>query len=218
MCCLAELAFVTKKKTIHASEQTRDDIIAERDQFRQEIAKIDPDRLVFVDETGIDTHMTRRYGRAPAGQRAQGSVPQGQRHHLTVLGALSRKGGIVAAMSLAAATSTTVFLAFVQQVLLPTLQRIQPNAVVVMDNLSSHKSSAIANAFEVAKIPLHFLPRYSPDLSPIELGWSKIKSILRSKDARSLDQLDQELGPTLDAVTPGDAAAWFRHCGLSTPN
>lgn len=179
---------------------------------------MDPDRLVFVDETGIGTQMTRRYGRAPAGQRAQGAVPYGQRHHLTGPGALSRAGGIVAAMSLAAATSTPVFLAFIQQVLLPTLQRLRPDAVVVMDNLSSHKSSVITNAFKVAGITLLFLPRYSPDLSPLEPGWAKVKSILGRKEARSRDQLDQELGPTLDAVTPADAAAWFHHCGLDTPN
>lgn len=172
---------------------------------------------MFVDETGIDTQMTRRYGRAPVGQRAPGAVPYGPRHHLTVLGALSCTGGIVAAMSLAAATSTPVFLAFVQQVLLPTLQRRHPDAVVVMDNLSSHKSSIIANAFKAARMTVLFLPRYSPDLSPLELGWAKVKSILRSKEARSRDQLDQELGPTLDAVTPADATAWFHHCGLDAP-
>jgi transposase len=139
-------------------------------------------------------------------------VPFGGWRRLTVLGALS-SAGIVATMSIEAATSTAVFLAYLDQVLVPELRRCKPDATVVMDNLRPHKAKAVAAALEKAGLGLLYLPRYSPDLSPIEPGWSKVKTRLRAKAARSLDALDAELGPALDAITPQDAAGWFRHCG-----
>ena len=202
---------------LRASEQDRADIAAERAAYREAPVVREAARLVFLDETGINTQMTPTHARAPRGERALGSVPCGSWHRVTVLGALSTEG-MLAAMSIEASTSAAVFLAFVEQVLLPVLRRDKPDAVVVMDNLSAHKRADVLATFEAAGIAVRFLPRYSPDLSPIEPGWSKLKGILRAKEARTVDALDRELGPALDAITATDAKAWFRLCGYPNLN
>lgn len=206
-----------QKKTLRASEQERADIAAERAAYRDDAVVQEPARLVFLDETGINTQMTPTHARAPRGQRALGSVPCGSWHRVTVLGALSAEG-MLAAMSIEASTSSAVFLAFVEQVLLPVLRRDKPGAVVVMDNLSAHKRADILAAFETAGIRVRFLPRYSPDLSPIEPGWAKLKGILRAKEARTVNALNEELGPALNAITATDAKAWFKLCGYPNLN
>jgi transposase len=207
---------VAQKKTLRASEQDRADIQAERAVFCERIAQLDPKELVFIDETGITTAMTRRYARAPRGERARGSAPGGWQR-LTVLGALSGEG-MIAAMSIAAATTTQVFVAFLRAVLLPELRRRHPNATVLMDNLAAHKPKAIETVLTEAGFKLLYLPRYSPDLSPIEPGWSKLKSALRTAEARTRDVLEIALAPALDSITPLDAHGWFNHCGYLFPN
>ena len=170
---------------------------------------------MFIDEAGITTRMTRLYARAPKGQRALGTVPCGSWRRLTLLGALGCDG-VVAAMSVEAATSTPVFLAFVEQVLLPAL-RGRPDAVVVMDNLGAHKGEQVRRAFEAAKVSYRYLPSYSPDLNPIEPCWSKLKGGLRARAARTLEALEAELGPALATITAQDAQGWFRLCGYGGP-
>ncbi|TWA70396.1 DDE superfamily endonuclease [Azospirillum brasilense] len=125
---------------------------------------------------------------------------------------------MLAAMSIEASTSSAVFLAFVEQVLLPLLRRDKPGAVVVMDNLSAHKRADILAAFESARIRVRLLPRYSPDLSLIEPGWAKLKEILRTMEARTVDAFNEELGPALKAITAIDAKAWFKLCGYPNLN
>jgi transposase len=208
---------VAQKKTLRASEQDRADIQQERAVFCERIHQLDPKDLVFIDETGITTAMTRRYARAPRNERARGSAPCGHWRRLTVLGALSGEG-MVAAMSIAAATTTRVFLAFLRAVLVPELRRRHPNATVLMDNLSAHKPKTIETALTEAGFKLLYLPRYSPDLSPIEPGWSKLKSALRTAAARTPEALDAALAPALDSITPADARGWFNHCGYPFPN
>jgi transposase len=207
---------VAQKKTLRASEQDRADIQEERAVFCERVRQIDPEELVFIDESGITTAMTRLYARAPRGERARGSAPGGWRR-LTVLGALSGEG-MIAAMSIPAATTTRVFLAFLQAVLIPELRRRHPKATVLMDNLSAHKPKAIESALTSAGFTLLYLPRYSPDLSPIEPGWSKLKSALRAAEARTAEALETALAPALDSITPADARGWFNHCGYSFPN
>lgn len=204
------------KKTLRASERDRADIQAERAVFCARVRQIDPKELVFIDETGITTAMTRLYARAPRGARARGSAPGGWRR-LTVLGALSGEG-MVAAMSIEAATTTRVLMAFLQSVLIPELRRRHPGATVLMDNLSAHKPKQVETALTKAGFKLLYLPRYSPDLSPIEPGWSKLKSALRAAEARTRDALNAALAPALDSITPADAHGWFNHCGYSFPN
>ena len=171
---------------------------------------MDPSRLVFLDESGVDTAMTPTYARAPRGQRAFGHAPGGWKR-LTILGAIA-VDGLVAAMTVAAATTAQVFLAFLEQVLLPAL-RERPGCVIVMDNLASHKAACVRAAFEAASIDYRYLPPYSPDLNPIEPAWAKAKAELRRAEARSLDQLDIELPHALDRITSSDAQGWFRHAG-----
>ncbi len=125
--------------------------------------------------------------------------------------------GVVAMMSVEAATSTPVFLAFLDQVLLPEMAR-RPGAAVVMDNLAPHKAQAVRERIEGAGLKLRFLPRYSPDFSPIEPCWSKIKTLLRAREARSVEALDRDLPAVLDAISAQDAYGWFRSCGYPAPH
>ena len=167
-----------------------------------------PKDLVFVDESGVRTDLTRRYGRAPKGERVRETVPQGHWKVLTILGALSTKG-VQASMTVEAATDTDVFLTFVQQVLGPTLR---PGQVVVMDNLPAHKHRKVRRLLAARQCRLWYLPAYSPDLNPIELAWSKLKTFLRAAKARLWPALEQAVGKGLDTITAQDACNWFRHC------
>jgi transposase len=140
----------------------------------------------------------------------------GHWQRLTVIGALGL-GGMAASMSIAAATTTLVFLAFIEQVPIPALHG-RRDAIVVMDNLPAHKAARVRAALEAAGIAYRYLPAYSPDLNPIEPCWSKLKQWLRAKAARSLEALEAELGPALATITTQDAHGWFRLCGYTTPN
>jgi transposase len=143
---------------------------------------------------------------------------------LTVLGALGCEG-VAAAMTIAAATDTAIFLAFVDKVLIPELRQSRPDAIVVMDNLSAHcpsgdrihavKAPAVRQRLEAAGLRLLYLLRYSPDLSPIEPMWSKLKTSLRAVAARSLQALEAALPQALNRITPNDATGYFRHCGYA---
>lgn len=145
-----------------------------------------------------------------------GTVPWGHWKRLTVLGALGLEG-VVASMSIAAATTGAVFLAFLEEVLIPALRR-RPDAIVVMDNLGAHKAEQVRRALEAAKISYRYLPSYSPDLNPIEPCWSKLKGWLRAKAARTREALEAELGPALATISAQDARGWFRLCGYPAPN
>ena len=133
-----------------------------------------------------------------------------------MIGALGSEG-VVASMSIAAATSGAVFLAFIEQALIPAL-RGRSDALVVMDNLPAHKAERVRDALEAAKISYRHLPSHSPDLNPIEPCWSKLKGWLRTKAARTLEALEAELGPALAIITAQDAQGWFRLCGYRPPN
>jgi transposase len=210
--CAQELGLGAEEKALRAAEQEREDVAEARARWRAELAGIDPRRLVFLDETGIDTRLTRAYGRAPRGQRAVGKVPRGNWERLTVIGALALEGGVVASMSIPAATGTAVFLAFTQQALVPAL-RDRPGAILIMDNLPAHKAAAVRDALDRAGLAHRYLPPYSPDLNPIEQAWSKLKASLRATGARSREALEAALGPALLAITAQDARGWFRLAG-----
>ena len=185
---------------------------AARTAWRAEAAGIDPARLVFLDESGIDTRLVRTHARAPRGRRAHGKAPGGHWRRLTLIGALARDG-LCAAMAVAAATSTAVFRAFVEQALIPVLLRGRPDAIVVMDNLAAHKAAIVREAFDRAGIGHRYLPAYSPDMNPIEQAWSELKARLRAKAARSREALERALPGALRTVTAQDARGWFRHAG-----
>jgi transposase len=161
--------------------------------------------------------MTRSFARAPRGERAKGAVPSGHWRRLTVLGALSVEG-LVAAMSIEAATDKPIFLAFLRAVLVPELRRRPPHATMLMDNLSAHKDAAVEATLTQAGLNLLYLPRYSPDFSPIEPSWSKLKGKLRTVAARTAETLEAALAPAIDSITADDARGWFNFCGYPLPN
>ena len=172
---------------------------------------------MFIDESAVLTNMARRYGRSPRGQRAPAKLPFGHWKRLSVLGAISLDG-MVAAMSVDAATDSAVFAAYLDEVLLPRLRQDKPDAVLVMDNLRAHKTPEVRAGLDRSGFAYRYLPSYSPDLSPIEPAWAKVKSYLRRVAARTVKALEHGLGPALDAITAQDAAGFFRHCGYLCPN
>ena len=153
--------------------------------------------------------MTREFGRAPAGERVYGHVPGSWGENLSVIGAMTLKGPS-AFMSLQGAADGNAFRAYVDEVLVPTLR---PGNVVVMDNLSVHKVVGVRQAIEDAGARLVFLPPYHPDLNPIEKLWSKLKTIMRGLQARTMATLEHGLSNALEQITPRDAGGWFTSCG-----
>jgi transposase len=180
-----------------------------RREFLARIASVEPERLVFVDESGATTAMTRLRGRAPRGVRVPGATPHGHWKVTTILGAI-RRSGTMTVMTIDSPTDSDVFRAYVERVLVPSLR---PGDVVVMDNLSAHKAPGIAERIDDAGGELIYLPPYSPDLNPIEPCWSKVKEFLRAAKARTQALLEHVIGKALDTVTAADARGWFRHCG-----
>jgi transposase len=172
---------------------------------------VHPARLVFLDESGSQTSMTRTHGRAPKGQRVVAKVPGGHWKIVTMISAI-RTSGPFAAASIIGATDSDVFRSYVQEVLVPQLRR---GDVVVMDNLSAHKASSVREAIESVGAQLRYLPPYSPDLNPIENMWSKVKGKLRSLAARSIESLHEAIETALATVTPNDCIGFFRHCGYT---
>ena len=161
--------------------------------------------------------MARRYGRSPCGQRAYAKVPFGTWKRLSVLSALDSEG-VLATMSIQAATDGATFAAYLDQVLLPVLREHKPDAVLVMDNLRPHKTPEVQAVLDQSGFAYRYLPAYSPDLSPIEPAWAKMKSYLRRVATRTVEALEQALAPALDSITAQDAASFFRHCGYACPN
>lgn len=199
----------TKKKSLHATEQDTKEIRRQREEWEETTRQIDPARLIFLDETGATTEMTRRYGRATRGERVHEGTPAGHWRTLTVLGAI-RQSGWVATMTIEAATDGDIFQTYLEQVLGPQLH---PGDIVVMDNLSAHKVSGVRELIEEAGAELRYLPPYSPDFNPIEMCWSKFKQLLRSAKARSLATLESGVADALEAITSKDMQGCFRHCG-----
>ena len=208
---VAENGTAAQKKSLHAQEQERPEVQARRQLWWQARKQIDPRHLVFLDESGVTTEMTRRYGRAPRGERVGEGTPAGHWHTLTVLGALTLDG-LLAAMTVESPTDGEVFRAYLEQVLCP---RLQPGQIVVMDNLPAHKVAGVREQIEKAGAKLLYLPPYSPDFNPIEPAWSKVKQLLRGAKARTLEVLETSVAQALSAITPGNASAWFTHCGYA---
>jgi transposase len=203
----------SEKKSLHAVERDTEANLQRREQFRKEVQQIAPEQLIFLDESGVTTEMTRRYGRAQGGQRVSEATPASHWKTLTILGAMSCSG-LLATMTVEAPTDGDVFFAYLEQVLCPQLQ---PRQVVVMDNLSTHKVAGVRERIEACGARLLYLPPYSPDLNPIEKCWSKLKQVLRSLQARTLEALEQAIAEAIRTISPDNAQAWFRHAGYSIP-
>ena len=164
---------------------------------------------MFVDECGTHTSMTRLRARAPRGERAHGRVPRNRGPNTTLLASMGA-GGMGPCLVVEGATTKAVFEAYVERVLLPSLS---PGQVVVLDNLGAHKGNRVRELVEGRGCSLLFLPPYSPDFSPIEEAFSKVKARLRKAAARTRGTLVGAIGRALDAVTARDARGWFAHCG-----
>ncbi len=169
------------------------------------------DRLVFIDETGANTKMIRRYGWGPKSARVVSDVPFGHWATTTFVGAL-RTTGMTAPLVVDGPMNGDVFLAYVEQQLIKTLK---PHDVVIMDNLSSHKRAGVKEAIESVGAHLAYLPPYSPDLNPIELAFSKLKTMLRKSAERTVEGLWTRIGQLLDHFTPEECRNYFRHCGYT---
>ena len=171
---------------------------------------LDASRLVFLDESGVNLSMARRYAWSRRGEPAFGDVPVNRGKNQTLIAAVSLDGGLIAPMQLEGGTTGDVFTAYVSQVLVPALR---PGDVVVMDNLSSHKVSGVAAWIESVGASVLYLPRYSPEHNPVELLWAWVKQRLRAMGARTGEALDAAITSVLSAVTASEVAGWFRHCG-----
>lgn len=180
-----------------------------RDAWKQEQSQWDAERLVFVDETWASTNMSRRYGRAPRGQRLVCAVPHSHWKTTTFVAAL-RLDGMTAPMVLDGAMTGDFFQAYVDQVLIPSLRE---GDTVIMDNLSCHKRARVQAAIEKAGCSLKYLPAYSPDLNPIENAFSKLKALLRKRGARTMEGLWSFLGEATEAFQPAECRNYFAHAG-----
>jgi transposase len=202
---LKKLGITRKKKVLHAQRRDTPEVQKKRRAFRREAAKIDPKHLVFVDESGVNTAMTRTHGRAPAGERVHGAVP-GFWESMTLICGL-RLSGVTAPLVFPGATDTATFQNYVEQVLVPQLK---PGDVVIWDNLQPHKAESVVRAVEAADARVIPLPSSSPDLTPIEEMFSKVKATLRSAAARTTDAITTAIGPALHDVSPQDILGWFQ--------
>lgn len=170
---------------------------------------MDPERFVFIDETGASTNMVRRYGWAPRGERLVDAAPHGHWCTTTFVAGL-RSTGLVAPLVLDGPMTGPAFLAYVEQFLVPTLQ---PGDVVVMDNLAAHKVAGIAEAIRAGGASILYLPPYSPDLNPIEQVFAKLKALLRSAAARTREALWTTIGQLLDRFAPAECRNYLANSG-----
>jgi transposase len=206
---LARHKITRKKKTGHASEQEREDVEASREAWFEGQLDLDPKKLVFIDETSISTSMARRFGWAPRGERCRAPIPFGHWKTTTFVAGL-RVDRIDAPMTIEGALDGEAFLAYVEQVLAPTLSK---GETVVMDNVPLHKVAGVSEAIAAKGASVLNLPAYSPDFDPIEKFFSKFKSILQRIAARTADALEAAVAEALRTVTPDECGNYFAACG-----
>jgi transposase len=202
---IRRLRWTRKKKTLEASERKEE----ERQQWKEQTKGLEASKLVFLDESGSNMALTRLYARAPRGRRARGSVPCNRGKNVTLIASLSLEG-IGETLLMEGAANTQIFEIYVEQILVPSLR---PGQIVIMDNLSIHKGKKVRELIEARGCQVLFLPTYSPDLSPIEEAFSKMKTVLRRIGARTRETLQAALEYALTTVSAADASGWFQHCG-----
>ena len=200
------------KKSLHASEQDRADVARRRRQWKRHQNKIATGRLIFIDETWAKTNMTRLHGRCAKGRRLIAKVPHGHRKTLTFVAGL-RCDGIIAPCVFDRPIDGESFLAWIVQFLVPDLR---PGDIVVMDNLSSHKNKAVRHAIRAAGAKLFILPPYSPDPNPIEQAFSKLKTLLRKENARSIEQVEKCIAKLLRQIDRAECLNYFQAAGYAS--
>src|SRR5687767_15270761 len=197
------------KKTVHADEHRRPDVAAQRRFWREWQPAHDADRYVFLDECGVTTDLLRRYGRSPRGTRLHDHTPCSHWQTHTVIAGL-RVDGLTAPAVFDGPIDNPTFLAYVEQVLAPTLR---PGDVVVLDNLVMHKQPEVQAEIERVGARLRFLPPYSPDFNPIEQAFAKLKAFLRAARPRNFDQVVELVAIALALFTPRECQNFVQHCG-----
>jgi transposase len=195
--------------------EKKSQIAQERDEearglWRWLASRFDARRLVFVDESGFNTSMTRPRARAPRGKRAYGKVPRNRGKNTTLIASITLQGAMGESMTVEGATDALAFEAYVEHFLAPSLAKGQ---VVVLDGLGAHRTDRVRELIEARGADLVLLPSYSPDLNPIEEAFSKIKHLVRKAGARVREALAEAIARALAAVTLEDAAGWFAHAG-----
>ena len=198
-----------QKKTLGATERDEE----KRSAFRERIREVEPERLLFVDESSTNVAMVPRYARSPKGQRAFGKAPRNWGTNVTLISSITTKG-MGPSMSIQGSSDTESFGLYVREVLAP---RLRAGQIVLMDNLSVHKAGWVRDLIEKKGCQLWLLPSYSPDLNPIEEAFSKVKNLLRKAKARTLEALFAVTGRALAAVSEEDARGYFEDCGYKTP-
>ena len=192
-----------------AAEQDRPDVARRRAQWTKYRDRIDPTRLVFIDETWTKTNMAPLRGWAPRGQRIKAKVPHGRWHTMTFMAAL-RHDRITAPWFIEGPINGEAFLLYIEKVLVPTLRH---GDIVIMDNLGSHKAKAVRRAIRAAGARLFYLPKYSPDLNPIEQFFAKFKHWLRKAAQRTTEAVYDAIAPILNTVSPAECANYFANAG-----
>jgi transposase len=194
-----------QKKTLIAQERDA----WSRAVFQVEITTVAAEDVIVIDESSTNVHLTPRMAWAPCGQRAYGSVPRNTPPNITLIASLTTSG-IGPSLLLEGGVDTAAFVVYIEQVLAPTLR---PGQIVLLDNLSVHKNRQVQAAIVACGCQLWFLPTYSPDLSPIELAFAKVKELVRQANARTHEALEDAIAAALDRVTATDARSFFKHCG-----
>jgi len=202
---IRRVGWTRKKKTLGATERDEE----ARAKWREQCTRLDATKLVVIDECGTHISLTPLFGRAPRGKRAYGKVPRNRGRNLTLIAALTW-GGIGESMLIEGSATTGAFEQYIEKVLAPALTAGQ---IVLMDNLAAHKSARVEELIQARECQLLFLPSYSPDFSPIEETFSKLKTSLRRAGARTQEALHEAIGHALLTITTQDAQGWFRHCG-----
>jgi len=207
---IQRLQWTRKKKSIEASERKEE----ERQRFREQTKDTDANKFRIIDETGSNLALTRLYARAPRGKRARGIIPRKRGKNVTMITDLSLHG-LGETFMIDGAVNGELFEAYIEHIFAPTLT---PGEIVMMDNLSSHKGKKVRLLIEAKGCLLLFLPAYSPDLSPIEEAFSKVKNFLRSIGARTRDELYQAIEDAIQTISINDIKGWFHHCGYDVPD
>lgn len=201
-----------KKKTLYAAQAESERVQLLRVEYWQTVAEIEPQDLIFIDETGMNLGLSRTCARSIQGTRAYGTKPYERGANISLIGAISLKG-FLGSMTVSGGTDGAAFRVFIEKILVPCLW---PGATVVMDNLSAHKVKGISELIEAAGASIIYLSPYSPDLNPIESCWSKLKEYLRSVSARTRETLELALVQGFDLITLKDIKNWFTHCCYCT--
>ncbi len=207
---IQRLKWTRKKKTIEASERKEE----ERQKWRSQTKDTDASKFRIIDETGSNLALTRLYARAPRGKRARGIIPRKRGKNVTMVTDLSLRG-LGEAFMIDGAVNGELFEAYIEHIFAPTLT---PGEIVMMDNLSAHKGQKVRQLIEAKGCFLLFLPAYSPDLSPIEEAFSKVKNFLRSIGARTREELYKAIEDAIQTITTNDIKGWFHHCGYDVPD